>query len=531
MDKIDAKASEIFSKAQKNPYYYIELCLSIFNKRGRYVPFKLNPAQRQYASINSRFKIILKARKLGFSTLIIARAIWRCAFLPGRRAVIVSHTKDAAQRLLLDRAIPIIKSSIIPLAVEDRKDWIEFKDTGSRLWIGASGSKRFGRGDDITDYHLSEYAHYEDVSVGTGIEEAITEDAYGDIESTANGTNHLHELWVRSLAKQSRYTPLFVPWWANPEYCVKDARLDVLGEEEHRLISTFGLSHGQIAWRRSKITEMSNPQLFSQEYPAYPEEAFLSSGRMVFDWQAIIKHEQYCSEPKLIGYLEEHGGFSNVSPDSKGNLAIWDMPVNGHVYCIGADVAEGVDGGAYSAAIVIDLSTKAQAAEGQGHIEPDRFADVLARLGSYYNHALLAPEVNNMGLVTVNRLRDLGYNNLYQRKVSQNRSDDQLYGFQTTANTKNLIIGSFAGEAIRDFGFSIRSAALLSEIRTYVYNASNKMVAQSGCYSDRIMAAAICWHISKEIGDIPVTPRFRDSFKSSHGITISSSPSYGVREE
>jgi hypothetical protein len=47
-------------------------------------------------------------------------------------------------------------------------------------------------------------------------------------------------------------------------------------------------------WRREKKKEFrSDPKKFYQEYPKDDMEAFLSSGRPVFDTQLLVKMEQY----------------------------------------------------------------------------------------------------------------------------------------------------------------------------------------------------------------------------------------------
>ena len=47
--------------------------------------------------------------------------------------------------------------------------------------------------------------------------------------------------------------------------------------EECRLAELHGLDAEQICWRRNKISQLSSPELFSQEYPLVASEAFISS--------------------------------------------------------------------------------------------------------------------------------------------------------------------------------------------------------------------------------------------------------------
>ena len=50
-----------------------------------------------------------------------------------------------------------------------------------------------------------------------------------------------------------------------------------MSAEEHRLAELHGLDAEQICWRRNKISQLSSPELFSQEYPLVASEAFISS--------------------------------------------------------------------------------------------------------------------------------------------------------------------------------------------------------------------------------------------------------------
>ena len=81
-------------------------------------------------------------------------------------------------------------------------------------------------------------------------------------------------------------------------------------------------------------------------------------------------------------------------------------PEEDTAYVIGADVAEGLKHGDYSSAHVLAVGDETRVvAEWHGHIEPDLFAYELFKLGTWYNTALVLPEVNNHGLTTVTELR------------------------------------------------------------------------------------------------------------------------------
>lgn len=508
------------------------------------VPLVFNPAQEYYDKESSRFDIILKGRKLGMSTRIIAGDLWACAFKPNQHAIFIAQTKEETKKQLEERVKTMIRNSDLPLGAVVQADTVYFPAMNSRYYIGAAGSKKFGRGSDITRYHLSELAWWEDPELLTGIEEGLLENAVGRIETTANGTNFFHKLWKRSVAGEGRYKPIFVAWWRHPKYSIKGAILKEFTEQERELRDTLGLNMEQLAWRRTKIASMSRPELFDQEFPSTPDVAFLSSGRMVFDWVALQHHEAACSEPTFRGFLRDRGDMMDMVPSPSGSLRIWESPKPGHIYVIGADICEGLDesieDASYSAAFILDAGDMRQVAEWHGRIAPDAFGDVLVMLGDYYNSAFLAPEGwPGIGAVTVSRIRQQGYPHLYRRPDSHTRSEDQSYGWATTEQTKIEILLSFAGEAIREHNLVIKSKPLVDECRNCIWlDAGGKIGPQVGTQVDRVMAASIAWRVCREVaaGVRYDTPKLRQLERRLLGSGAVDVPQwkgsrYGVKHE
>lgn len=82
---------------------YIEKCLKIRNKQGNIVPFRLNgPQGRLYDQIKELREqgipvriIVLKARQMGFSTLIEAIIFWAAATARNVAGLVMAHQDDA----------------------------------------------------------------------------------------------------------------------------------------------------------------------------------------------------------------------------------------------------------------------------------------------------------------------------------------------------------------------------------------------------------------------------------------------------
>lgn len=176
-------------------------------------------------------------------------------------------------------------------------------------------------------------------------------------------------------------------------------------------------------------------------------------------------------------------------PAEHGPLRIWKQPDPGRVYVIGVDVAEGVAGGDNSVAAVLDAETMEQCAEWCGNIEPYEFAEEVVNLAKWYGDALTAIEINNHGLAVVNRVRDLGYWNLYNRRQfdTVQRAWVNRLGWQTSVRTKPLLI-DHARNVLREGEAVIYSMDLAEEMSTYVLDDAGRANAQAGKHDDRVMA-------------------------------------------
>src|SRR3990167_3290643 len=212
--------------------------------------------------------------------------------------------------------------------------------------------------------------------------------------STAYGWgDFFHQFWVRARTGVSKFVPMFYPWSANSDR----------GED----------------WYEAQIESLEEWQLH-QEYPRTEDEAFIKSGRPVFDVDALAKY--LVSLPK-VGEIINERGHRTFHEHAGGYLEVWDLPsILGETYVIGADVAEGLEHGDFSSAPVLAPKANKIVAVWHGHIDADLFGGVLAELGYLYGAALIGVEVNNHGLSTNKALQRLHYPRLYYRHALDQRS-------------------------------------------------------------------------------------------------------------
>lgn len=476
----------------------IENHLLIENKDRKVVRFKLNPIQERYDSQRTNRDIILKARQQGFSSLILAYFLIDCLVTPNTKSVVVSHETDATQRLLrrvklfIERFYSGDDFVQIPLSYNSKSE-IYFPETNSSFYIGTAGSRSFGRGDVINNLHVSEFALFPDPKEFlTGILPAVPQNGRVIIETTAKGFNYFKEIWDRSRRQDSGFTPHFFSWWLNPEYQMT-GNVEPLNEEESTLKDTYNLTDAQVLWWRARKKEFDD--LVYQEYPSDEFEAFISSGRPVFNQQILKKYLSRCSDPKNQGYINELGQFT---ANDKGFVKIWEWPNPQESYVIGADVAEGLEHGDYSSGKVLSRRTFKQIASWQGHVDPDVFAKELVGLGKFYHNAVIGCERNNHGIAVVSKLRELGYKALYKRQSLDKvqKATISEFGWRTDVKTKPLMIDELA-QSLREESIDIPEKETILELLSFERDEMGRMGAPASMFDDQVIALAIAVQMRK----------------------------------
>lgn len=460
--------------------------LTIIAKDRGAVKFTPNLAQRDAISQilavpghKQKRVLVLKARQLGFSTLIQGWAYALARYLNHARLVTISHETGATERLHSKNAIFLEMDPAKPPMKHNRTGAIEFADTKSTHYIGTAGSRAFGRGDTLHYIHASEVAFWPDAdNTMTGLMEALTKDGYIFAESTPNGIGgYFYDLWQN--APGNGWLPLFYPWWWEPDY-----RLDVidpdevlpLHPEEEYLVQEHGLDLAQIQWRRDKMRTLRDK--FKQEYPEDPISCFLASGSPYFD-QSVLRQIEKTT-------------ISSPIEDERG-LRIWRDFDSTSTYSAGVDVAEGLAHGDYSVAIVIDNRTGEQVAKLRGQWPIDYFCRAVANLGQRYGNALLAVERNNHGHAALNVLiNQLKYENLYRHDEYSVRLGEHQskYGWTTTSTSKPVMLSDLDA-GLGDGTIVVRDAQTLGELRTMNWDGKGGVNAVSGCHDDDVIALAI----------------------------------------
>lgn len=520
---------------------FCQQSLSVRNKGGEIIPYlpapaqiKLNKAIEQARRERRPPRIVyLKARQVFVSTGTAGRFFHETAFTPGQHTMVVAHELKSARNLW--GYYDLFQSTYKPFgarplgaihldALSKRSQGageLEWAN-GSWIKIATADNVETGRSFTVQRLHLSEYAFYRDARTLMAALIKMVPDSLDSIvvvESTANGVgNDFWQLWqvANDPAARSEWIPLFCAWHEHPEYqrrlpCPKGEFFASLDAEERELMQQFRLSLEQLAWRRWSIhTEFrGDAELFRQECPSTPEEAFRTSGRPVFSEKHLARMPLI--REAIAGRLEEEliGTQRRISflPVERGELTVYKKPEAGHLYAIGADTAMGRDlsegkGTAdpdYSVANVLDIDSGEQVANLRGRIDPPTFGAYLCTLGRWFNFAFIVLEVNYTGLGTVPELLRQGYPPamLYHRPVTP---DDLTHmgtetsfgrvGWKTTPVTRPQMLSRLA-QAIREMTVIIRCPQTLQECRTFVYHPDGKPAGQQGCHDDEVFSIGL----------------------------------------
>jgi len=500
---------------------YIESCLKIKTKSGTVVPFRLNDAQRKLYAVAKRQQdagkpvrlIILKARQLGFSTLTEGLIFHACATRKNVNALIVAHREDATANLFRMSKLfydelpapvkPMLRASNAQELVFENPSKLRSEREArpglrSRIRCATAGGRGIGRSDTLQCVHLSEYAFWPDGADGkastlAGILQAVPSlpGTMVVIESTANGFEDFKERWDAAVAGENDFEPVFFAWFENPDYSMPVVPGTEWTPEERDLKAAYQLTDEQLQWRRWCIANNCGGSLdmFRQEYPASPGEAFLHSGTGVFDNEQIVLRLERLPEPAGRGEFTD----GEWTESETGAITLYELPEDGVPYVLGGDTAgEGSD---YFTAIVIDnVSGRIAAKLRQKYSEPEYVRQIDA-LGRFYNNALVAIETN-FSTYPVMKLQEMEYPNQYsrEREDTYTRQMKKSYGFRTDRQSRPRAIANLV-EVFSSHPEWFTDRELLEEMLTFCYNEDHRPEALAGKHDDLVMGAAITYAV------------------------------------
>jgi len=331
------------------------------------IPFKPNRAQRRFIKRLWNRNLILKARQLGFTTLIAIIWLDHALFNSNQRCGIIAQNLKAAGAIFRDkvrfayRNLPGEIRERFPLSIDSASE-LMFAHNNSSIHV--STSMRSGTTHRL---HISEFGKIcakspdKAEEVVTGSIPSVPLDGIVVIESTAEGREgdffNMVEIAEKNYASKKILTKRdyrlhFYGWWDEPNYRMDSTQIPV-SQKEHEyfdivegivlrdLKRDIKIDPDQRAWyTETKNSDFSGrEERMWQEYPSFPAEAFQTSTDGNYyakdmielrkrggitkvpmidvpvntfwdigsgDGCAVWFHQELRGEDRFIGYMEAH---------------------------------------------------------------------------------------------------------------------------------------------------------------------------------------------------------------------------------
>jgi len=315
---MEKRRSERVRECLASPKWRLNNLYHIIDENGADVVFRMRPAQEAFFDAMWTYNIVLKARQLGFTTLIDLIGLDMTLTTPNFTAVIIAETKEKAADIFSRKVVypyehlPEEFRSWCRIVNRSRDGEISFSNGSTiKVMVSArSGTCQF--------LHVSEYGPVcarqpaKASEIKTGSLPAVHAGSYIFIESTAMGNSgSFYDMVMQAKSKKlsgrklstQEYKLHFFPWHENPEYVADPEKVVV----PSRLLSYFDelynrhgicLSEEQQAWYA--LQEENYHEAMWSEFPSYVDEAFkVAQDGSYYSraFQDIYRSNRICSVP------------------------------------------------------------------------------------------------------------------------------------------------------------------------------------------------------------------------------------------
>ena len=211
-------------KCQRDEKYFLEHYWHIAHPAHGRVLFGLRDAQSEALKRwdNNRYSLTLKARQIGWSTLVAAHQFWLAFFRDDQNIIDLSRTERESVLLLRKtkygfKHLPDWLIERGPKSIVEHQQRMGF-DNGSQITSMPSASDP-ARGESATLIVVDEWAFLPNPEEAWASIEPVA-DVGGRIIglSTANGSgNFFHHLWNGASTGNNKFDAMFFPWSASED--------------------------------------------------------------------------------------------------------------------------------------------------------------------------------------------------------------------------------------------------------------------------------------------------------------------------
>jgi hypothetical protein len=399
------------------PAYFVTTYVKIYDAIvGGWVPFLLWPAQLTVLDdlLDNRLVVILKARQVGLTWLVLAFALWLMLFRPAVTVLIFSRRDNEAVYLLVDRLKEMYRR--LPRWMQARAVTVSSQHEFSL----SNGSVARAFPTSAGDSYTASLAIVDEADLVPDLNRLMravkpTIDAGGRMillsrSDKTNPQSEFKSLYRAAVAGLNQWLSIFLPWHVRPD---RDAQ-----------------------WYESQKQEiLSRTGFLDDLYEQYPQS----------DTEALAAREQDVRIPHAwlnLCYVPASAIVPAEYPPLP-MLTLYAEPALGILYAIGVDTAEGNPTSDDSAITVTQVITGEEVAKLRGKFEPSTLGFYAKELSIYYNFAPIMVERNNHGHAVILWLRD------NYRSVELLPGHDGHTGW-LSSTTGKAILYSIAASGFRD---------------------------------------------------------------------------------
>lgn len=386
--------------------------------------------------------VTLKCRQIGISTISLAFDLYWPFSIKGMTGAIVVHDESARDsfRATLDMYYDGLPQSWKIGVVQHNRNQLVLAN-GSGLQYKVAGvketsKKSLGRSSALMFLHATEVAFWGDPNQVYSLKGTLAEKNPNRLyhwETTANSFNFFYDMWEEAKAAVTQRA-IFISWWANEYYRVaRDSQVfrmywgargrpskDELEWLPYvKKVYGYDITPEQLAWWRwMRAEKVTDEAAAMAEFPPTEEHAFQATGSQFFSIKNLTDaFKRIALEPKAASYRFQFGKEFHeteiISPkkESDTQLLIWEEPVKGAFYTIGADPAYGWSENSNGFVVQVNrayANRLEQVAEFRTEgITTYAFAWVIVYLAGAYEPSILNLELNGPGEAVLNEIQNL----------------------------------------------------------------------------------------------------------------------------
>ncbi|RLC82118.1 MAG: hypothetical protein DRJ03_08850 [Chloroflexi bacterium] len=379
-------------KCSENLLYFVDSYCYIYDATAReWIPFRLWRAQARTLRtlFNNLLVIILKARQLGLTWLVLAFALWLMLFHPAATVLLFSRRDDEAVHLL-ERLKGIYQR--LP-------DWMKARAIGKdneHIWELSNGSIARAFPTSAGDSYTATLAIVDEADLVTDLNRLMravkpTIDGGGRMILLSRSEKKKPASTFKRIYRSARqrltsWKAVFLPWNARPDrgvawYAAQKADIEERTGALDDLYEQYPTTEDEALAPSTRDKRIPLPWL-KQCYEARAPIFTYRTGRLAADWLAGSVEPAY----------EDSGDYPAVP-----GLEIHELPRTGVRYVLGADTAEGNPTSDESSATMLEADSGWEVAAFHGRYQPSTFGSYLVELARYYNGARVLVERNNHG--------------------------------------------------------------------------------------------------------------------------------------